>query len=110
MDETIIAAFIKDVGVPIGAFIMMYVLYVHNQTWQQKQQGITEVRLDKLMNLFISSIKEITNDYNKALYKHTAALDKNTTKLEEQSAKLEEHVRLKDEFMEHIRGMKQGHG
>lgn len=110
MIEEVTVAFIKEVGVPIGAFVMMYALYVQNQRWQQKQQGITETRLDNLMNLFISSIKEITNDHNKALEEHTVALERNTAKLEEQSAKLEEHVRLKDEFMEYIKETNQNHG
>ncbi len=101
-EETLIL-FIKEVGVPVAAFVMMYMLYVQNQKWQQKQQEKTEARFDNLVNFFISSVKEITDDHNKALEKHTAALERNTAKLEEQSVKLEEHVRLKDEFIEFIK-------
>lgn len=101
---------IDKVGVAVAAFVMMYALYVQNQKWQQKQQEKTEARFDNLVSFFISSIKEITDDHNKALEKHTAALERNTAKLEEQSAKLEEHVRLKDDFMEYIKEERRTHG
>lgn len=98
MFEEATAAFIKEVGVPVAAFILMYVLYVQNQKWQQKQQEKTETRFDKLMDRFITTVKEITDSHNTALEKHSEALERHTTKLEE-------HVRLKDEFMEYIKGM-----
>ncbi|MDP3353383.1 MAG: hypothetical protein Q8S44_06560 [Flavobacteriaceae bacterium] len=110
MNEINIVYFIKDVGVPVAAFIMMYALYVQNQKWQQKQTEKTEVRLDALMNLFISSIKEITDDNNKSLERHTVALERNTLKLEKQTTKLDEHIRLKDEFMEFIKDERRKHG
>jgi len=103
MIEEATVAFIKEIGVPVAAFIMMYALYVQNQKWQQKQQEKTEERFDKLVNGFISSIKEITEAHNKAMERHTEALEKNTLKLEEHTAKLHEHIKLKDEFMEYIK-------
>ena len=98
MIEDATASFIKEVGVPVAAFILMYMLYVQNQKWQQKQQEKTESRFDNLVSFFITSIKEITDAHNKALERHTEALERHTIKLEE-------HVRLKDEFMEYIKGM-----
>lgn len=103
MIEEATIAFIKEVGVPITAFVMMYALYVQNQKWQQKQQEKTESRFDNLVDRFITTVKEITNAQNKSLEKHTEALERNTSKLEE-------HVRLKDEFMEYIKEGQKHHG
>lgn len=87
---------IDKVGVAVAAFIMMYALYVQNQKWQQKQQEKTEVRFDKLVECFISTVREITSAQNKAMERHTESLERHT-------AKLNEHVRLKDEFMEYLK-------
>ena len=94
---------IDKVGVAVAAFVMMYALYVQNQKWQQKQQEKTESRFDKLVDRFITTVKEITNAQNTSLEKHTEALERNTSKLEE-------HVRLKDEFMEYIKEGQKHHG
>lgn len=96
MIEEATVSLIDRVGVAVAAFIMMYVLYVQNQKWQQKQQEKNEERIDKLVNSFIVTVKEITSAQNNALEKHTEALEKHT-------AKLEEHTRTKDEFMEYIK-------
>lgn len=103
MFEEAMAAFIKEVGVPVAAFILMYVLYVQNQKWQQKQQEKTETRFDKLVDRFITTVKEITDGQNLALERHTAAIDSHT-------AKLEEHVKAKDNFMEFIKEERRNHG
>lgn len=87
---------IDKLGVAVAAFIMMYALYVQNQKWQQKQQEKTEGRFDNLVDRFITTVKDITEAQNESLKKNTEALEKNTSKLEE-------HVRLKDEFMAHIK-------
>lgn len=109
IDETMII-FIKEVGVPVVAFVMMYALYVQNQKWQQKQTEKTEERFDKLSSSFLVSIKEITDLQNKTLEKHTAVLERNTVKLDEQSAKLVEQCRKSDEFMEYIKEDRRTHG
>ncbi len=103
MIEEAMIAFIKEVGVPITAFIMMYALYVQNQKWQQKQQEKTETRFDNLVDRFITTVKEITEKHNTALERHTEALEKHTTKLDE-------HVKLKDEFIEFIKEERRTHG
>lgn len=103
MIEEVTVSFIKEVGVPITAFLMMYGLYVQNQKWQQKQQEKTEERFDNLVSSFIGSIKEITDTSNKALERHTEALERHT-------AKLEEHVKSKDEFMEFIKDERRNKG
>ena len=98
-----LAAFIKEVGVSVAAFVMMYALYVQNQKWQQKQTEKTELRFDNLVDRFITTVKEITDSHTKSLEKHTEAMNRNTSKLEE-------HVRLKDEFMEFIKEDRRTHG
>ncbi len=103
MIEEAMIAFIKEVGVPITAFIMMYALYVQNQKWQQKQQEKTETRFDNLVDRFRTTVKEITEKHNTALERHTEALEKHTTKLDE-------HVKLKDEFIEFIKEERRTHG
>lgn len=110
MFEEATIAFIKEVGVPITAFIMMYALYVQNQKWQQKQQEKTEARFDNLVSCFTSSIKEITEAHNKAMERHTEALERNTARVEEHTAKLHDHIRVKDEFMEYIKDERRTHG
>lgn len=103
MIEEVVVNLIDKVGVAAAAFIMMYVLYVQNQKWQQKQQEKTEARLDNLVDRFITTVKEITESQNISLQEHTAALERHTSKLEE-------HVRLKDEFMEFIKEERRTHG
>lgn len=109
MVEVATISFIEKIGVPVAAFVMMYALYVQNQKWQQKQQENTAERFDKLVNSFITTVKEITDTHNKALEKQTEALERNTTKLEEHTAKLDEHVRIKDEFIEFIKEERRAH-
>jgi uncharacterized membrane protein YgaE (UPF0421/DUF939 family) len=96
LEEVTSVNLIDKVGVAVAAFVMMYALYVQNQKWQQKQQEKTEARFDKLVDSFITTVREITDAQSVALEKHTEALQKNTSTLEE-------HVRSKDEFMEFIK-------
>lgn len=96
MFEEMVVALIKDVGVPVGAFILMYALYVRTQHWQQQQQVNTELRFDKLVQCFIKNIREITDTHNTTILKYTEAIEKHTTMLEE-------HTRSKDMFMEYIK-------
>lgn len=96
MIEDATIGLIDKVGVAVAAFIMMYALYIQTQKWYQKQQEKTEARFDKLVECFITTIREITEAHNGALIKHSEALEKHT-------AKLDEHVRLKDEFIETIK-------
>lgn len=111
MIEETTVSLIDKVGVAVAAFVMMYALYVQNQKWQQKQQEKTEARFDKLVECFITKIKEITDAHNVVMEKHTDALERNTMKIEENTQKLENHVRLKDEFMEYIKEERRGaHG
>ena len=90
------AAFVKEVGVPVFAFIMMYVLYVQNQKWVQKSQEKSEERYVNLVNCFIESVKTISSQ-------QTAALEK-------LSSKMEDHTRSKEEFMEFIKEERRNHG
>lgn len=95
-------ALIKDIGVPVGAFILMYALYVRTQQWQQKQQVNTEERFDALVQCFIKNIREITDTHNATILKYTEAMEKHT-------ATLEEHTRSKDEFMDYIKDERRNH-
>ncbi len=98
MIEEATAAFVKEVGIPVAAFVLMYWLYVQTQKWQQKQDEKTAERFDKLVECFVNTTREITEAQNNALIKHTEALERHTSKLEE-------HVKLKDEFIEYIKNM-----
>lgn len=103
MVEEAMMTFIDRVGVAVAAFVFMYVLYVQNQKWQQKQQEKTDTRFDKLVDRFITTVKEITDGQNRALERHTEALEKHTTQLEE-------HVKAKDNFIEFIKEERRSHG
>jgi hypothetical protein len=81
----------------------MYVLYVQNQKWQQKQQEKTDGRFDKLVDRFITTVQEITDGQNTAMERHTEALVRNTVKLDE-------HVKVKDEFMTFRKEERRSHG
>lgn len=91
MIEETTASFIKEVGIPVVAFIMMYALYVSNQKWQQRQQEKSEERYEKLVATFLASIKEISEQQAAAL--------------EHLATKLDEHIRQKNQFMEYIKEM-----
>lgn len=103
MVEAAMISFIDRVGIAAAAFIFMYMLYVQNQKWQQKQQEKTDTRFDNLVNLFITTVQEITEAHNKSMEKNTEALERHTTQLEE-------HVKSKDEFMTYIKEGKRSYG
>jgi len=103
VEATMMVAFIDRVGVAVAAFIFMYLLYVQNQKWQQKQQEKTDTRFDNLVNRFITTVDGITKAHNNALERHTAALERHTTKLDE-------HIKVKDNFMEYINEERRSHG
>ncbi len=96
MIEGATAVFVKEVGVPVFAFIMMYVLYVQNQKWTQRQQEKSEERYANLVTCFVESVKNISSQ-------QTAALEK-------LSSKMDEHTRSKEEFMEFIKEERRNHG
>lgn len=89
MVEELAITLIKDLGVPVAAFMMMFWLYVQNQKWQQKQQEKSEQRYVDLVTNFVNTTREITE-------KHTKALEGLATKIDE-------HMRQKDQFIELIK-------
>lgn len=103
MVEAAMMSFIDRVGIAAAAFIFMYLLYVQNQKWQQKQQEKTDARFDNLVDRFITTVQEITDAHNKSMERNTEALERHTTQLEE-------HIKSKDEFMTFIKEGRRSHG
>lgn len=92
MVEETLAVFIRDVGFPIAAFILMLMLYIHTTKVADKRQTDGDCRYEKLVNKFVESMETISRE-------QTAALGKMTEKLDM-------HIKQKDEFIELIKDMK----
>jgi hypothetical protein len=103
MVESITISFIKDVGFPIAAFLLMYALYI-NATKQSGKRIADEInRYDALVNKFINTLAEISKNNN-------IALEKNTIALVDLGNKLDRHMEQKDAFIDLIKEERRNHG
>lgn len=96
MVEESIVLFIRDIGFPIAAFLLMYLLYA--KSTKQSEKAITnEVnRYEVLVNKFIDTVTVISEN-------HDIAQEKNTTALVDLGNKLDRHMEQKDAFIEMIK-------
>lgn len=96
MVEESTVLFIRDIGFPIAAFLLMYSLYVKG-TKQSDKRMVDEVdRYEALVNKFIDTVTEISEN-------HDVAQEKNTAALLDLGNKLDRHMEQKDAFIELIK-------
>ncbi len=87
VDESI-AQFIKEVGFPIAAFVMMLLLYVHTTKTHDKRETEDNKRYESLVDKFIETIENLSKEQTEAL--------------NEMSLSLKQHVQQKDALIEMI--------
>ena len=103
MVEAITISFIKDVGFPIAAFLLMYALYLKATKQSDKRIADEVNRYEALVNKFINTIAEISKNHDRAQEKNTAALV-------DLGNKLDRHMEQKDAFIELIKEERRIHG
>lgn len=84
-----IATFIKDVGFPVAAFVMMLLLYIRMTKSFEKKQNEDACRYENLVTRFIETIDKISTEQTKAL--------------NEMSLQLRTHVQQKDAALEMLK-------
>lgn len=96
MVEETTVAFIKDVGFPIAAFLLMFALYIKAAKQSEATRTGDVDRYEALVNKFMSTVAEISRN-------HDLAQEKNTMALVDLGNKLDRHMEQKDAFIEMIR-------
>ena len=96
MVDEITVAFIRDIGFPIAAFLLMYALYLKATKQSDKRIADEVDRYEALVNKFINTIAEISKNHDRAQEKNTAALV-------DLGNKLDRHMEQKDAFIEMIK-------
>lgn len=96
MVEESTVLFIRDIGFPIAAFLLMYALYVKAAKQSEASLASETNRYEALVNKFIDTVTEISEN-------HDIAQEKNTTALVELGNKLDRHMEQKDAFIELIK-------
>lgn len=86
-----LTAFIKDVGFPVAAFVMMLALYIRMTKASEKKQNEDACRYENLVTKFIETIDKISAEQTKAL--------------NEMSVQLRTHTQQKDTALEMIKEM-----
>jgi len=96
MVDEITVAFIRDIGFPIAAFLLMYALYLKATKQSDKRMSDDVDRYEALVNKFINTVAEISQNHDRAQEKNTAALL-------DLGNKLDRHMEQKDAFIEMIK-------
>lgn len=94
IDSSIIALF-QELGVPVGFLVLMYILYVKTQIWNQK---ITEQTTERYSNLVKDSqdrYEELTNRFidttNKIIAKNAEAIQISAIAMQELTNRIDNH-------------------
>ena len=103
MVEEITVLFIRDIGFPIAAFLLMYALYLKATKQSDKRIAGEVDRYEALVNKFINTVAEISKNHDRAQEKNTAALL-------DLGNKLDRHMDQKDAFIEMIKEDRRIHG
>ena len=103
MVEEITVLFIRDIGFPIAAFLLMYALYLKATKQSDKRIAGEVDRYEALVNKFINTVAEISQNHDRAQEKNTAALL-------DLGNKLDRHMDQKDAFIEMIKEERRIHG
>jgi len=103
MVEEITVLFIRDIGFPIAAFLLMYALYLKATKQSDKRIAGEVDRYEALVNKFINTVAEISKNHDRAQEKNTAALL-------DLGNKLDRHMDQKDAFIEMIKEERRIHG
>lgn len=74
MDEAL-ATFIKDVGFPIAAFIMMLLLYMDNIKRADKKQDDYREEIKELTKRFVETVETLIKNNSEALEKLHVAME-----------------------------------
>ncbi len=94
------ASLFERVGVPAGFLILMYILYVKTQIWNQKHQETTQKKYEQLATQSQERYENLTNKFIDTMNKIVV---ENTRCLTDLCQKIDTHTKSKDEVLELIK-------
>lgn len=97
-DQTV--RMIKDVGFPIASFVIMVSILIYVMKKEEKRQEKTEARYEKLVDKFIETTKNVSEQNNTSIKDITAELKNMTAELKVVGAKIDNYARIIDEEFE----------
>lgn len=93
-------AFIKDVGFPIASFVIMVSILMYVMKKDEKRQEKTESRYEKLVDKFIETSKDVSDQHDKYIKDLTTELKNITSELKIITTKIDSYSKLIDEKLE----------
>ena len=94
VDSTIITLF-QELGVPVGFLVLMYILYVKTQIWNQKITEETTERYATLVKDSQDRYEELTNRFidttNKIIAKNAEAIQISAVAMQELTNRIDNH-------------------
>ena len=94
VDSTIITLF-QELGVPVGFLVLMYILYVKTQIWNQKITEETTERYATLVKDSQDRYEELTNRFidttNKIIAKNAEAIQISAIAMQELTNRIDNH-------------------
>lgn len=94
IDSSIIALF-QELGVPVGFLVLMYILYVKTQIWNQKITEQTTERYATLVKDSQDRYEELTNRFidttNKIIAKNAEAIQISAIAMQELTNRIDNH-------------------
>ncbi len=106
--EEIISLF-ERLGIPAGFLVLMYILYVKTQTWNQKQQMITQQKYVELAKQSQDRYEDLTNKFidttNKIVVENTKCLTNLIQKIDAHTKTKEEFITLIKEKDDRLHGL-----
>lgn len=94
------ATFIKDVGFPIASFIIMVSILMYVMKKDEKRQEKTEARYERLVDKFIDTTKQISDQHESAFKEITVELKTMTAELKVIATKVDTYTKIIDEELE----------
>ena len=94
VDSTIVTLF-QELGVPVGFLVLMYILYVKTQIWNQKITEETTKRYATLVKDSQDRYEELTNRFidttNKIISKNAEAINISALAMQELTNRIDNH-------------------
>lgn len=92
--------FIRDVGFPIASFIIMVSILMYVMKKDDKRQEKTEARYEKLVDKFIETTKNLSDQHDTSLKDVTSELKLMTNELKIITIKVDTYTKVVDRQLE----------
>lgn len=92
--------FIRDVGFPIASFVIMVSILMYVMKKDDKRQEKTEARYEKLVDKFIETTKNLSDQHDMSLKDVTSELKMMTNELKIITTKVDTYTKVVDKQLE----------